>query len=203
MTQRTFGFLSALVLAAPLAVSQTPGPAPAPGAPGMMAQKGAGGDHGMRKTMDHRGPMMHEGMGHEGMGGLSGLRVPPGTWWRSADVVSRVGLSADQVKKIDGIFLEARVQLIHMHATLEEEQVRLEPLLAANPMNEQAAMGQIAKIADTRADLEKADAKMLLGIRGVLTGDQWTKLQQRPMGRGPGGMGRPMGDGGGVPAPGE
>jgi hypothetical protein len=40
-------------------------------------------------------------------------------------------------------------------------------------------MAQIDKVADARADLEKANAKMLLGIRGVLTPDQWTKLRTR------------------------
>ena len=51
---------------------------------------------------------------------------------------------------------------------------------------------------DIRADLEKATAKMLLQMRGVLTQAQWTKLQQeRPSGmhqhmfmRGPDGVPR-------------
>ena len=36
-----------------------------------------------------------------------------------------------------------------------------------------------ARFAKRRAELEKANAKMLLGIRGVLTPDQWTKLQSQ------------------------
>ena len=40
--------------------------------------------------------------------------------------------------------------------------------------------------------VEKANAKMLLGIRGVLTPDQWTKLRDRSHGDG-GGQGGPAG----------
>ena len=126
---------------------------------------------------------MHEEGGPDGVGIM---HVPPGTWWRNPETVSRIGLTPDQVKRIDGLFLDSRVQLIHLHASLEEEQLRLEPLLAASSVDEQAALAQISKIADTRADLEKTNAKMLLGIRGALTADQWAKLQQHP--NGPHGM---------------
>ena len=38
-------------------------------------------------------------------------------------------------------------------------------------------LAQIDRIAQARAELEKANARMLLGLRGVLTLDQWKKLQ--------------------------
>lgn len=55
----------------------------------------------------------------------------------------------------------------------------LGPLLDATPFDESKAVMQIDKIADTRAELEKTDAKMLLDIRSVLTAEQWTKLRDR------------------------
>lgn len=175
--------ISALLLATPLALAQAPGqpadrdPGPMPGPPGLYARQN-GPNPDIRGRFERgRDVRMHD---EGGPGGFGGMRVPAGTWWRNPEVVSRIGLSPDQVKRIDGIFLESRIQLIHMHASLEEEQLRLEPLLATNPVNEQAALAQISKIADTRANLEKADAKMLLSIRGVLTADQWTKLQEHP-----------------------
>lgn len=167
--------------AAPAQASAIAPPAPpaGPGGPG-----GPVHGHGM-----HRGP---EGPGG-GPGGPEGRLLPPGTWWRNQDVVSRIGLSADQQKRIDGIFLESRVQLIHMHASLEEDQLRLDGALQATPFNQNEALAQSNKVADMRADLEKANAKMLLTIRGVLTADQWTKLQAA--GPGPGTPPARMGDG--------
>ena len=202
--------LAGILLFAPVVFAQAPGQSQdsGPRLPSGMAARQNGPDHGMPGPMDRgpRGDRMREG----GPGGPFEMRGPHGTWWRNSEVVSRIGLTAEQVKKIDGISLESRIQLIHMHASIEEEQLRLEPLLDANPVNEQAALAQISKIADTRADLEKVNAKMLLSIRNVLTADQWTKLQQRPMGphgpggpEGPGDPGGPHGsDGpGGMPAP--
>jgi Spy/CpxP family protein refolding chaperone len=150
------------------------------------------------------------GPGGEMHGPLGGL-LPPGTWWRNPEVITRLALTTDQQKRIDDIFLQSRVQLIHMHASLEEEELLLEPLLDANPVDQTKALAQIGKIADTRADLEKTDAKMLLGIRAVLNADQWTTLQGPHRGGrdgGPGGQRGPHpprapmdGGPGGPPAP--
>ena len=140
--------------------------------------------------------------------------VPPGTWWKNPATVTALTLTADQQKKLDDIFLQSRISLIHLHASLEEEQLKLEPLLNANPPDQAKSLAQISKIADLRADLEKADAKMLLSLRAVLSADQWTKLQadQRsrrdlrnqdrgPRPKGQGRPGAPSGPGG--PPPGN
>ena len=137
-----------------------------------------------------QGPAGPGGFRHEGPGMEHGPArwLPPGTWWRDQSTVTAIGLSADQQKKIDDIFLNARVQLIHMHASLEENQVRLDDALNATTFDAGRAQKLIDEGADDRAALEKADAHMLLAIRGVLTADQWTKLHTlRPRG--------PRGDG--------
>ena len=104
-----------------------------------------------------------------------GLMIP-GPWWRNQELAAKVGLSAEQTKKIDQIFTDSKLQLIQMHAALEEEQVRLDAALNATPLDRVRAEASIDKSADLRADLEKADAKMLLNIRAVLTPEQWTKF---------------------------
>ena len=119
--------------------------------------------------------------------------APAGIWWRSPLVVQRLALTADQTKKMDGIFEQSRLQLIDLKANVEKQNAMLEPLLSANPPDTTKALAQIDKVAEARAELEKADAKMLLGIRGVLTPEQWTKLHQ---GRGAGGFGGAAGLGG-------
>jgi Spy/CpxP family protein refolding chaperone len=121
--------------------------------------------------------MTHEFKGDRDMRGGEGSGMGHGMWWKDSALAQKIGLSADQQKRIDDLFLQNRIQLIHLHATLEEEQVKLDPLLTANPVDQARAGTQIDRIADTRASLEKVNAKMLLSIRGVLTADQWTKLQ--------------------------
>jgi Spy/CpxP family protein refolding chaperone len=103
-------------------------------------------------------------------------------WWKNPEVATHIGLTAEQQKRIGDLFLQSRLQLIHLHASLQEEQLMLGPLLDATPFDEAKALAQIDKIADTRAELEKTNARMLLNIRGVLTADQWTKLRDHARG---------------------
>jgi Spy/CpxP family protein refolding chaperone len=119
-----------------------------------------------------------EGGMREGM--HSGFHIaPPGMWWKNPDLVQTLALTPDQQKRMDETFQQSRIQLVHMKASLEEQQILLEPMLNANPLDEAKTFAQISHIADTRADLEKANAKMLLSLRSVLTPDQWTKLQSQ------------------------
>ena len=148
-----------VLLAAPMVFAQD---GPPPGGPGM----GPMHDHAM---------MHHEDDHHHGDMGPGGF----GMWWKNPEVAARIGLTTEQQKKMEDIFIQSRVQLIDLHASLEKQQLLLEPLMNANPIDQARAAAQIDKIADTRASLEKTNAKMLLSIRGVLTPEQWTKLRER------------------------
>lgn len=216
--------LAAIALSGSIAIAQQPSappnnsapaaapierqaPPPRPGMtqgvrPGMM-------QGGMRPNMQQRARsvQMERGHGFRGpedgaMGGGFHLG-PAGMWWKNPMVVQRLTLTAEQTKKMDEIFQQSRIQLIDLKANVEKQQVMLEPLISANPVDTTKAMAQIDKVAQARADLEKADARMLLGIRAVLTPDQWTKLRDHQFG-GPGGQGGQGGPGGpaGAGAPG-
>jgi Spy/CpxP family protein refolding chaperone len=107
-----------------------------------------------------------------------GVRIgPPGIWWHNPDLVQKLTLTPDQVKRMDDILQQSRLQLIDLRANVEKQELLMEPMLAANPPDTNKVLAQIDHTAQARAELEKANAKMLLGIRNVLTPDQWTKLQ--------------------------
>lgn len=199
--------LAALALSGSLALAQqppapsdTPAPAAAPIERHAPPPR-AGMAPGMRPGMQQHGRSAqmarnHGFHGEEGgpMGGGFHLG-PSGMWWKNPMVVQKLTLTADQTKKMDDIFQQSRLQLIDLKANVEKQQVLLEPLMSANPVDTAKALAQIDKVAQARADLEKADAKMLLGIRAVLTPDQWTKLRDHQFG-GPGGQGGPGGSAG-------
>lgn len=135
-----------------------------------------------------------------------GLRVgPPGRWWDNPEVASKLALTADQKKKMDDIFQQSRLNLIDLMAAVQKQEVIMEPLLAADQPDESKIIAQIDRVAQARADLEKANARMLLGLRRVLTADQWQKLREmdrRPEGdRGPNGMRGPARFGPASPGP--
>lgn len=112
---------------------------------------------------------------------------PPGRWWMDPALVQRLGLTEDQQKRIDALFQQNRLKLIDLSAALQKQEAILEPLLEADKPDESQVVAQIDRIAQARAELEKANARMLLGFRSVLTLDQWKKLEAEQPPHGPGG----------------
>jgi Spy/CpxP family protein refolding chaperone len=103
--------------------------------------------------------------------------MPQGRWWNNPQMVQKLSLTADQQKKMDDIFQQNRLRLIDLNANVQREEVTMEPLMAADTPDEPKILAQIDKIAQARAELEKANARFLLGIRRILTQEQWKKLR--------------------------
>src|SRR5580698_6650267 len=169
--------LTLLVSAVGLAQPQPPPLGPPPGGFG-----GPGGRETPPPPHDSRPPMERS--------------LPPGTWWRNPEMVQKLGINGDQLIKIEVIFHQQRLQLVDLDAALRKEEITLEPLMSADSPDETQTLAQIDKVAQARAELEKANARFLFRIRRVLTADQWKKLQEtaRPEGgpppQGRGGRGR-------------
>ncbi|HEX6497245.1 MAG TPA: periplasmic heavy metal sensor [Acidobacteriaceae bacterium] len=157
--------LGGLPLIAQQQAANAPPPLPPLQGPDMGGGMGLdGADRGPMEA--HRPPMEHA------------FRMGPrGRWWNNTEIAQKLGLSADQQKKMDDIFLQSRLKLIDEHASVEKQEAILEPLLSAEQPDESRILAQIDKVAQSRAELEKANARMLLGLRGVLTTAQWKTLQ--------------------------
>jgi Spy/CpxP family protein refolding chaperone len=106
-----------------------------------------------------------------------GLGPGPGPWWKNTEIVARLGLSPDQVSRIDQTFLEHRLRLVDLRAELEKLEIGLQPLLDAERPEEAKVAAQIDLIAAARGRLEKEHVLSLLAIRRVLGVEQWKKLQ--------------------------
>jgi Spy/CpxP family protein refolding chaperone len=172
-------------------IAQQPDGGPPPGGPGQ------------------RGPRTDQNRGGWGEGMRPGFRIgPPGMWWHNPDLIQKLALTPDQQKRMDDILQQSRLQLVDLRANVEKQELLMGPMLAANPPDTNKVLAQIDHTAQARAELEKANAKMLLGIRNVLTPDQWSKLQTEErdnrrmrmrrgdMPGGPEGAGHPGGPGG-------
>lgn len=100
-----------------------------------------------------------------------------GRLWNDPVIIERLKLTDDQRKAMDAILLDHREKLIDMRANVEKAELGLQPLIQADQPNESAILAQIDKVAQARADLEKANARFLLALRAKLTPDQWKALQ--------------------------
>src|SRR5215472_5277633 len=142
-----------------------------------------------------------------------GMRRPPmermlgsggekGRWWNNPKVADQLKLTDDQRKSMDDILQQHMENLVDMRGNLEKAELGMQPLMSQDQPNESAILAQIDKVAQARAELEKANARFLLALRAKLSPDQWKQLQtirqehrQMRM-QGPGAMHRP-----GVPPP--
>jgi len=130
-----------------------------------------------------------------------------GKWWNNTELAKTLNLTDQQVQKMEQIFQQHRLQLIDQRAAVEKAEVALQPMMEADRPDEAQVLAQIDKVAQARAELEKSNARMLLGIRQVLSADQWKQLKSempRPGFGGPrpgGPEGRPRRGGPGGPGP--
>ena len=145
-----------LVLAALLAVGMAAGAQEPGGGPGQFGP-GFGG---------HRPPM------ERALGPRGGIR-----WWNDQATIERLKLTDDQRKGMDQVLQQHEEKLIDLRANLEKSELTMRPLMSADQPDENAILAQIDKVAAARAELEKANARFLLAIRGKLTPDQWKELQ--------------------------
>ena len=114
---------------------------------------------------------------------------PAGKWWNNPELARQLNLTADQQKKMDEVFQQNRLRMIDLHAALEREEATLDPLMeAANP-DDAKVLPQVDRVAQARAELEKANARLLLGLRHLLTPEQWKTLDSGRHGHGPEGQG--------------
>ena len=151
------GVAIAALLAAGAANAQNPGVPVAPGTPGVGPGFG-----------NHRPPMER----------ALGPGATHGKWWNNPSIVEKLQLTDDQRKAMDGILQQHREQLIDLRANLEKAELALEPLMRDDQPNESATFQQIDKVAQARAELEKANARFLFALRSKLTPDQWKQVQE-------------------------
>jgi protein CpxP len=100
-----------------------------------------------------------------------------GAWWKNSEIVSKVQLSDEQVRKISQTFLDHKLKLIDLQADLEKQELRLQPLMDLDQPDESKVGTQIDMITAARGRLEKENAMMMLDIRRWLSVEQWKKLK--------------------------
>ena len=100
-----------------------------------------------------------------------------GTWWRTP-LADRVGVTPEQRKKLDDLWQQHRLRRIDLDAALQKAQVTMEPLMQADTPDEGKILSQIDRVTLAQAEVRKDDVRLQLGMRQILNGDQWRKLQE-------------------------
>jgi Spy/CpxP family protein refolding chaperone len=106
-----------------------------------------------------------------------GARGDHGRWWDNPQVAERLKLTDTQRKAMDDTLQQHRETLVDLRGSLEKSELALEPMMKEDQPNESQILAQIDKVAQARAELEKANARFLLAIRSKLTPEQWKQMQ--------------------------
>ena len=108
-----------------------------------------------------------------------GLQIgPPGRWWDDKHFAKDLKLRPDQQRLMDAAFEDNRGNLLKRYQGLQQEELRMQSLSHAKALDESALMGQIDRVAQARAELEKANTRYLLQIRAAMDPDQIDRLEQ-------------------------
>jgi Spy/CpxP family protein refolding chaperone len=102
---------------------------------------------------------------------------PPGRWWDDRGFVKSLKLRPDQQTRMDAIFEQNRPALSSRLQNLQQAESQMEAISASPEPDEAALNAQIDRVAQARAELEKANTHMLLQIRKEMDPDQIVRLE--------------------------
>jgi Spy/CpxP family protein refolding chaperone len=103
--------------------------------------------------------------------------MPEGKWWKKPRIAREIGLTDDQSRRIEDIFVRERPKLIDLKADLEKKQFDLQTAMENNAPRPEVEK-KLDAVENARKDLQKTRVLMLLDIKNELKPDQWEKLRQ-------------------------
>ena len=119
--------------------------------------------------------------GQRGPGGENrpGLQLgPPGRWWDDRATAKSLRLSPEQQTRMDAIFEQNRGTLLARFEAVQQAEAQMEELSRSPAPDEAALFAQIDRVAQARAELEKANTHLLLQLRGEMDAGQIKKLEK-------------------------
>jgi len=110
--------------------------------------------------------------GEHGMGPMG-----PRDWWNDPEVREVIGLSQDQVDKIDALAVKLQKQEIENRAQMQLTEIDIEQAFKAQSLDEAKIKSLIEKMANLKAAEVKAHAQFRLDVAKILTNEQREKLK--------------------------
>ena len=121
--------------------------------------------HGPGSIRGDRGMGMHRGSMH-------------GQWWNSPGVVEEMGLTKDQIAKLDAIHTNHRTAVEGIKADVENKSKELNELLDQDNLDERALLSTSDYLISARAELHRSAIKMFIEMRKILTPEQSKQLKE-------------------------
>ena len=105
---------------------------------------------------------------------------PPGVrWWDDSGYIKSLKLRPDQKTHMDAIFEQNRNGLVSRFDAVHLAETQMLELVKSPAPDEPALFAQIDRVAQARAELEKANTHMLLQLRKEMDADQIKRLEKQ------------------------
>lgn len=110
--------------------------------------------------------------------------MPPGKWWRRAEVAQRLGLTSDQQLRLDEVFRINARDLVDLKADVEKRSIDLRSAFEQPQLDRADVQKAAARVSEARGKLFEREVIMLVEMRSVLNDQQWAHLRDRLQDRG-------------------
>jgi Spy/CpxP family protein refolding chaperone len=103
--------------------------------------------------------------------------MPPGKWWRKAEISNFLNLTTDQQNKLENIWLGASNELIDLRGDVEKQNIALRIELDRPQLDRRAVQAAATRLNAARGRLFERELMMLVDMRGVLSDTQWARMR--------------------------
>ena len=115
--------------------------------------------------------------GRRGQSGLSAPGQGGGPWWRDESIKSTLGLSSEQVRRLDSLFERRAKELEPLNEELNKQRLELNRLMSNRKSGVAAIALQVARMEVPRAKINESFYVMMYRMSLVLDPEQDKKLQ--------------------------
>jgi hypothetical protein len=100
-----------------------------------------------------------------------------GAWWKNSNIAQKLSLTDAQVKQLEDAFYQHKLKLIDVGAEMQKADMKLQQMLDADTVDENAVNAQVDQVLAARGKMEREFTAMNLNFRKILTVDQWKQLR--------------------------
>jgi len=110
---------------------------------------------------------------------LAQINLPPGKWWRRAEVVQFLNLSEEQQDRLEKVFQSSANDLIDLRADAEKASIALRAALDRPQLDREQIRQLALRLNDARGRQFQRELMMLVDMRSVLTELQWNRMRNQ------------------------
>ena len=110
---------------------------------------------------------------------LAQINLPPGKWWRRAEVINFLSLSTEQQDRLENVFSNSASELIDLRGEVEKQSIALRAALDRPQLDREQVLRIAQRLNDARGRQFQRELMMLVDMRTVLTDMQWNRMRNQ------------------------